>query len=392
VVKPQGFTTRAVHAWREGDPVEQEPASMPIYQTATFAFDDASSFAAVGHSKISGGYLYSRWANPTVDALARTIADLEGAGAAFCSASGMAAIHATLTSLLQQGDHAVAASRLYGGTYSMFNRVLPRGGVSATLVDVDDLGGVEAAFTPQTKVLYAETIDNPTMRVADLDALAEIAHARGAVFVVDGTFTTPYLLPALEHGVDVVVHSATKYLGGHHDVTAGAVASTAERIAAVRMLAIELGPVLSPFEAWLTLRGIQTLALRMDRICANAIAVAEFLAGRKGVHAVHYPGLASHPQHDLAKRLMPHGCGGMLSFDVGSADAGRRVMEAVDVAVAAASLGGVKTLLVHPRTVTHTQYSPEDLAAAGITDGLIRMSVGIEDLQDIIADLDQAIG
>jgi methionine-gamma-lyase len=391
MVKPKGFTTRAVHAWREGEPVEQDPASMPIYQTATFAFDDTESFAAVGRAKITGGYLYSRWANPTVDALARTIATLEGAQAAFCTASGMGAIHATLSALLKQGDHAVAASRLYGGTYSMFNRVLPRGGVSATLVDVDDLDAVAKGFTPETKVLYAETIDNPTMRVADLDALAEIAHAHGATFVVDGTFSTPYLLPALEHGVDVVVHAATKYLGGHHDVTAGAVAGPAELVTAIRMLAIDLGPVLAPFEAWLTLRGLQTLALRMDRICANAMAVAEFLAGRKGVRAVHYPGLSSHPQHDLAKRLMPRGFGGMLSFDVGDAKAGRRVMEGVEVAVAAASLGGVKTLLVHPRSVTHTQYSPEDLAAAGITDGMIRMSVGIEDPEDIIADLDRAI-
>lgn len=390
---PQGFTTRAVHASEGGDPVVQQSLATPIYQAATFAFDDIDDFAAVAQSKISGGYLYSRWANPTVDALARAVASLEGAEAATALASGMAAIHGAVSALARKGDHIVASKHLYGGTYGLLSHMPARAGIDVTFVEPADHDEVQAAFTSRTKILYFETIANPTMSVADIDALTAIARSGKAKTVVDATFTSPYLLQALDHGADLVVHSATKYLGGHSDVTAGVVAGSSKLIAAVRNDGMEYGATLAPMEAWLTLRGIQTLALRMERICSNAMALAHFLASRNGVKAVHYPGLPSHPQHALAKQLMPRGFGGMIAFEVaGGRKAGRAFLERVRVAAAAASLGGTKTLVVHPASVTHTQLSATQRRAAGITDGLIRVSVGIEDPEDLIADFDRALG
>ncbi|MGH2829809.1 MAG: trans-sulfuration enzyme family protein [Actinomycetota bacterium] len=389
----RGFTTRAVHTADPTASVRQRPLSQPIYQTATFAFDDIDDFAAVAQTKTTGGYLYSRWANPTVDALARTVAALEGAEAGACFASGMAAIHGALSSLLKADDHVVAAQMLYGGTYSLLSTVLPRTGIETTFVDIGDTAGVDAAFRPQTKVLYCETISNPTMMMCDVAALADIARAHGAELVVDSTFSPPSMLTPLEHGAGLVLHSATKFLGGHSDVTGGVVAGSAARIAAARAFAIDYGAVLAPFEAWLTLRGIQTLALRMERICSNAQSMAEYLSSRRGIKAVHYPGLPSHPQHDLAKRMLRGGFGGMLAFEVaGGRAAGRSFLERVRVASAAASLGGTKTLVVHPASVTHTQLSATQRRAAGIADGLIRVSVGIEDPEDLIADFDRALG
>lgn len=386
----RGFTTRATHGAEEV--IRERPVAPPLYQTATFAFDDLDAFESIGRSKISGGYLYSRWANPTTEALARTIASLEGAEATACFASGMAAIHTTLTALASTGEHIVAARQLYGGTHSLMTTRLPRAGITTTTVDVADHSAIEAAFTPATRVLYAETIGNPTLPVADLDALARIAHARDAALVVDATFTPPCMLRPLEHGADLVLHSATKYLGGHSDVTAGVVSGDAERIAAIRMLQIDMGAMLAPFEAWLCARGLQTLVLRVDRICDNAMALAVALHEHPAVERVHYPGLPEHPQHDLAKRLLGERFGGMLTFDVaGGLTAGRRFLERVRIAAPAASLGGTKTLVVHPASITHTQLSPEQRAAAGIGDGTIRLSVGIEDIGDLIDDLTQAL-
>lgn len=388
----RGFTTRSVHAGRRTEPVVEEPGSFPIYQSAPFIFSDMEQFAAVGKSKISGGYLYSRWANPTVDALARTIAALEGAEASAAFASGMGAIHATIASCVRAGEHVVSARQVYGGTFSLFNDVLPRNGVEVTFVDVTDIDDVKAAFRDQTRILYFETIGNPTLPVADVAALADLGRERGATVIVDATFTTPYLFTALEHGVDLVVHSATKYLGGHSDVTAGVVSGSDEAIGRVRHLGIDYGGTLAPMEAWLTQRGVQTLALRMDRICANALAVATALEGHPNVERVIYPGLASHPQHDLARRQFPRGSGGMLAIEVaGGIPGGRRVLERVRVASPAASLGGTKTLAVHPASITHTQLSREQREAIGVTDGLLRVSVGIEDAEDLIADFTQAL-
>ncbi|HEX9696702.1 MAG TPA: aminotransferase class I/II-fold pyridoxal phosphate-dependent enzyme [Actinomycetota bacterium] len=390
---PMGFTTRAVHAAEGVDPMRQRPLSAPIYQAATFAFDDIDDFAAVAQSKLTGGYLYSRWANPTTDALARAVASLEGAEAAACFASGMAAIHAALVSRARSGDHVVASKHLYGGSFGLLGRILPRAGIDATFVEIADHAEVAAAFRDNTTVVFFETIANPTMIVADIDALSSLARAHGAATLVDATFTPSYLLLALDHGADLVIHSATKYLGGHSDVTAGVVAGAGKAIRAIRTDAIDYGATLAPLEAWLTLRGIQTLSLRMERICANALALAHFLASRSGIKAVHYPGLPAHPQHALAKQLMPRGFGGMLAFEVsGGRAAGRTFLERVRVASPAASLGGTKTLVVHPASVTHTQLSVSQRRAAGITDGLIRVSVGIEDPEDLIADFDRALG
>ena len=388
----KGFTTRAVHAWQDAEPLQQEPAAVPIYQTAPFVFRDMEQFAAVGKSQISGGYLYTRWANPTVDAFTSTVASLEGAEAGAGYASGMGAIHATLASLVRSGDRILSAKQIYGGTYGLFADVLPRGGIEIDLVDITDLDAVEASFRDGTRVLYFEVIGNPTLPLADVDALVALAHARDVTVVVDATFTPPYLYRPIEHSVDLVVHSATKYIGGHSDVTAGVVSGSAEAIARVRHIGLELGGSLAPFEAWLGLRGVQTLALRMDRICANALAVASALEKHRGVERTTYPGLKSHSQHDLAARQLAHGFGGMVTAEVaGGTEAGRRLMERVHLFSPAASLGGTKSLIVHPASVTHSQLSREQREAAGITDGLVRLSIGIEDPEDLIDDLDRAL-
>jgi len=392
MTEEKGFTTRAVHSGRAHEPVAEEPASVPIYQSAPFIFSDMESFAAVGKSKIEGGYLYTRWANPTVDALARTIASLEGAEASACFASGMGAIHAAVASRVSAGEHIVSARQIYGGTFGLFHEYLPRTGIEVSFADITDPAAVAAAFRPETRVLYFETIGNPALPVADVDALVALAHENDVTAILDATFTTPYLFNAVSHGVDLVVHSATKYLGGHSDVTAGVVSGSAEAIATIRHLGIDYGGCLAPLDAWLTIRGIQTLALRMDRICSNAMAVARHLESLGGIERVTYPGLTSHPQHELARKLLPRGFGGMLTFEVaGGVNAGRRVLERVRLASPAASLGGTKTLIVHPASITHTQLSRSEREAAGISDGMLRVSVGIEDSVDLIADLEQAV-
>jgi len=386
-----GFSTRAVGGWRQTPEVGQHPASPPLYQSATFIFDDIDDFASVAQTKISGGYLYSRWANPTVDALGHVVSSLEGADATACFASGMGAIAGTLFSLLRSGDHIVAAAQLYGGTHGLFGSALARAGVSVTTADVADHAAIDGAFTPATKVLYCETIGNPTMNVADLDALAAIARAHDATFVVDATFTPPVMLRPLEHDADLVCHSATKYLGGHGDVTGGVVSGDAGRIAAIRHLAIDTGGQMAPFDAWLVARGVQTLVLRVERISQNAMALARALENHPAVSRVLYPGLESHPDHALGRKLLGDRFGGMLAFDVGDAAAGRRFLERVQIASPAASLGGTKTLVVHPASVTHTQLTPEQRAAIGLTEGMVRVSVGIEDIDDLVADFEQAL-
>jgi methionine-gamma-lyase len=387
-----GFTTRALNASSNAEEVGQSPLSAPIYQTATFAFEDMDDFAAVSETKISGGYLYSRWANPTVDALGRTVAAMEGADAAACYASGMGAISGALTALLSEGDHVVSSTALYGGTFGVMSKKLPRRGVAVSMVDVADLDAVKQAMRPETKVVYAETIGNPNLPVADVDALAGLAHEHGALLVVDATFTPPCLLRALDHGADLVVHSATKYLGGHHDVTAGVASGSAGLVGRLRMAGIEDGAILAPMEAWLTLRGTQTLALRVERICASALALARRFEDHGAVNRVWYPGLESHPHHDLARRLLSGGFGGMVCVDLaGGLEAGRRTMERLRIAKPAASLGGVHTLVVHPATVTHTQLDRVERERAGITDGMLRISVGIEDTADLVADFEQAL-
>jgi len=387
-----GFTTRAVSAWKNVGEVRQRPASPPIYQAATFVFDDIDDFADVGMRKIDGGYLYSRWANPTTDALARTLALLEGTEAAACFASGMAAIAGALRPLVRHGDHIVSSAQLYGGTHALFTGGMARAGVDVTMVDVGDLAAIDAAFTDRTRALYCETIGNPSLDIADIDGLSAIARAHGVPLVADATFTPPCILRPVEHGVDLVVHSATKYLGGHSDVIGGVVAGSASAIADIRLHAIDAGACLAPFDAWLLARGVQTLALRMERICASALTLARFLEDHEAVSRVVYPGLETHPQHARARALLDGCFGGMLTLEVaGGLAAGRRFLERVRVAAPAASLGGTKTLVVHPASVTHTQLDERQLLAAGITAGMLRVSVGIEDVEDLVADFERAL-
>jgi cystathionine beta-lyase/cystathionine gamma-synthase len=366
--------------------------SVPIYQSSTFSFDDAERFAFALRQP-NESFAYSRYRNPTTAALEATIAELEGGRHAVATASGMGAISAVLLSLASRsGDHLVVQRELYGGTVGLLNSVLDRYGVTATYVDATDPSAVKAALRPETRAVYVETIANPTMTVADLPALADVATGAGVALVVDNTVASPYLCRPLEHGATVVLHSATKYLGGHSDVVAGvAVFADAERHTAAWKTMLNLGASPDPFAAWLLLRGVKTLPVRMDRQVANARALAELLEAHPKVGRVYWPGLPSHPSHELGRRLLD-GPGGMLSFDLPAGrSAGRRFIEATRVANLAASLGGVETLVAHPASTTHRQLSADALAAAGIGEGMIRVSVGIEDAADLRADFEQAL-
>lgn len=388
------FATRAVHGARLPVP-EERPLSTPIYQTSTFAFDDAARYANALRQP-GQGYSYTRYENPTTAQLEATLADLERGERALVAASGMGAIAAALLGLLRTGDHLILPHSLYGGTYSLANGLMRRFGVESTFVDMADLAAVRTAVRtaarPTTRILYAETIANPTMDVADLPALAALAHELGLALVVDNTIASPYFCRPLEQGADVVVHSATKYLGGHSDVVAGAAvfADPTHHRAAWKTM-IDLGASPDPFAAWLVLRGLKTLPLRMRQHDQSAGTVARWLGAHPRVERVYWPGLPSHPSHDVACRVL-NGCSGMLSFDVwGGREAGRRFIESTRLASLAASLGGPETLVSHPASTTHRQLDAEALRRAGIGEGMIRVSVGLEDPQDIVADFAQAL-
>jgi len=389
----KGFSTRAIRAASRTPAVDQTPTSVPIYQTATFASADADELGRVAADG-RAGFAYSRIANPTTSALGSAYAELAGGAAGTALASGMGAIHATLASLLRAGDRIVAPLATYGSTRSQLNRVFGGFGVRVDLVDTTELDAVAAALAAgPTVVLYAETIANPTTYLADHAALAELAHRHGAAYVVDNTFASPYVCRPLDFGADLVVESATKFLGGHSDVIAGVVAGSSERIAGVERAQIDTGATLGPLEAFLVLRGILTLALRVERHAATAAALATWLEGHEGVRSVLYPGLASHPQHDVALRqFRPGVAGGMLAFEVvGGREAGRAVIDALRLPELTASLGSVHTMVVHPPSTSHRQSTEADLLAAGITPGLLRVSVGLEDLEDLQDDLDAAL-
>jgi methionine-gamma-lyase len=389
----RGFSTRAIRAASRVPRMEQTPTSMPIYQTATFAAADPEELGRVladGHA----GYAYSRISNPTTSALGSAYAELAGGAAGVALASGMAAIHATLASLLREGDRVVAPLAIYGSTRSQLLRTFGGFGVTVDFVDTTDLDAVASAVAAApTRVLYAETIANPTTFVADHAALADLAHRHGATYVVDNTFASPYVCRPLELGADLVAESATKFLGGHSDVIAGVVAGSPELIADIERVQIDTGATLGPLDAFLVLRGLMTLAVRVERHAATARALAAWLERQAGVDAVLYPGLASHPQHELALRqFRPGVAGGMLAFEVsGGRVAGRAVIDALTLPELTASLGSVHTMVVHPPSTSHRQSNEAELRDAGITPGLLRVSVGLEDLEDLQADFAVAL-
>jgi methionine-gamma-lyase len=381
--RSDGFSTRALRAAMRGVRLGQRPNSVPIYQTATFSAADSDELAAILTDE-RPGYAYSRIDNPTAAALAEAVADLEDAEAGHAFASGMGAIHAALVAHLSAGDHVVASAALYGSTRHLMAAILARLGIETSFVDARDGGAVEAAIRPNTRVLYLETIANPTITVVDLEALATLGHRHGQTVIVDNTFASPYLCQPIALGADLVIHSGTKYLGGHGDVIAGVVVGDRERIRAIRDVATDTGGALAPFSAWLVLRGIETLGVRMERHCANALGLARALEGRPGVWSVRYPGLPSHPDADVAARQLRAG-GGMLAFELeGGRPAGRAFLDGLTIGERTASLGAVFTMAVHPPSTTHRQLDPEALAQAGIPEGLIRVSVGIEDLDDLV--------
>lgn len=375
-----GFATKAIHTGQEPDPTTGA-VSVPIYQTSTYAQD------GLGRHK---GYEYARTQNPTRTAVERNVAALEGARFGFAFASGMAAIDATMR-LVKAGEHVIVSDNTYGGTARLFTKILANYNITFDFVDTSDAMNVEAAIKPNTKMLFVETPTNPVMIVTDLKAVSEIAHRAGARVVCDNTFMSPYLQRPLEFDVDIVVHSTTKYLNGHSDGIGGMVVLNDEEDANwIAFVQNSAGAILSPFDSWLVMRGTKTLALRMEQHDKSGRAVAAFLEEHPKVQKVYYPGSASHPQHALAARQQ-HGFGGMVSFDVGSLEAARLVLESVRLCTLAESLGGVETLICHPATMTHASVDELKRERLGITDGLVRISVGIEDTDDIIADLDQAL-
>jgi len=367
------------------------PVTPPIYQTSTFSFESADKGRDLFLGK-GEGYIYSRMGNPTVEALENAVAILEGGHKGLACGSGMAAIHTALAALLGSGDHIICSDAVYGPTCSLLDGVFERFGVAASFVDTSDLDAVRAALRPATKVIYIETPGNPTLVVSDIEAIAAIAHDHGAVLVVDNTFMSPILQKPLALGADVVVESLTKFLNGHADVVGGAIVVGDETgYREMRKVLNLLGGVLPPFESFLVHRGIKTLALRMERHCASAARIAAWLEGHEAVLWVRYPGLESHPQHAIARKQMS-GYGGLISFELqGGVEAGRILMDSVRMCGLAVSLGGVETLIQHPASMTHASMGAEARRRAHITDGLVRLSVGIEKVDDLIADLEQAL-
>jgi cystathionine gamma-lyase/cystathionine beta-lyase/cystathionine gamma-lyase/homocysteine desulfhydrase len=375
-----GFSTIAIHAGNEPD-IATGAVSVPIYQTSTYAQE------GLGKHK---GFEYARTQNPTRLALEKNIAALENARFGYAFASGMSAIDAVMK-LVKAGDHVILGDNTYGGTFRLFSRILANYGVEFDLADSSDISQLESVFRPNTKMVFVETPTNPVMTVTDLRAVSELAHAHGAKVVCDNTFMSPYFQRPMDFGVDVVVHSTTKYLNGHSDSIGGFVALNDESDAEwVQFVQNGIGAILSPFDSFLVLRGTKTLAVRMEAHDRNGRVVANFLTEHPSVQKVYYPGLVSHPQHELAKRQQT-GFGGMVSFETGSLENAKKVLENVKLCILGESLGGVESLISHPATMTHASVPPETRERLGITDGLVRVSVGIEDVEDIIEDLDQAL-
>lgn len=389
---PAGFATRAIHLGY--DPSLNDGAlTPPLHLTSTFAFDSAEAGAAI-FSGEEPGYFYSRISNPTLDLLERRCAALETAGAGVAFASGMGAICSVLWTFLSPGDEVVTDKTLYGCTFAFLRHGLGKFGITVTHADMTDPEAFRAALSSNTRLVYFETPANPNMRLVDIEAISEIAHAHGDVkVVVDNTYSTPVLTRPIELGADIVVHSATKYMGGHGDLVGGIAVGTAEDMHQVRLYGMKdmTGAVMAPFNAMLVLRGLKTLKLRMEKHCENAMIVARALEANPAVERVQFPGLESFAQRELAARQMP-GFGGMIAFELKDGrEAGRMMMNKLQLIRRAVSLGDAETLIQHPASMTHSTYSPEERATHGISEGLIRLSVGLEEVEDILADLEQAL-
>lgn len=383
------FATKAVHSGQHPDPFTGS-ISVPIYETSTFVFKSAEEGAA-RFAGAEEGYIYTRLGNPTIKALEKNVAELENGEAARACSSGMAAINVAVVSVVKNGDHVIATDSLYSGTNKLFLDILSKFGVEFTLVDSLDTGNFEKAIKENTKLFYIETPANPTLKLTDIQAVSEIGKEHDIRTIVDNTFMSPYFQRPLELGADIVIHSLTKYLSGHSDIIGGILVGSSSFIKTLDPILKNTGAILGPFEAWLTLRGIKTLPLRMEKHNENAIKVAEFLEAHSKIEKVYYPGLKSHPQHELAKRQMS-GFGGVVSFELkGGLQAGRKLMNSVQLCTLAVSLGSVETLIEHPASMTHVIVPRKERLNAGITDNLVRLSVGIEDLEDIVLDLKQAL-
>ncbi len=384
------FETRVVHA-DEGYNNEAGALRTPIYQSSTFVFDSVQQ----GADRFAGeedGYVYTRLGNPTQADLEKQIAELEGAESAIATASGMAATSAAVLELLSAGDHLLASDTLYGCTHSLFEEMLPKWDIEVSFIDMSDPENIQRHIKENTEVIFAETPANPTLSIVDIERASQIAGRAGADLIIDNTFMTPYLQKPLEMGADYVIHSATKYISGHGDTIAGLIVGSEEELAEMKGSAIkDIGGIIAPFNAFLLLRGLKTLCVRMDRICENTRRVAEFLRDHPGVDRVRYPGFADHPQHELAQKQMD-AFGGMLTFELkGGFEDGKNLMDAVNLCTLAVSLGDVDTLIQHPASMTHSVVPEEERLKAGITDNLVRLSVGIESVNDIISDLDRAL-
>lgn len=389
-MKFQGFSTKAIHTGHDDN--KHGALATPIYQTSTFIFADADQ-GGRRFSLEEDGYIYTRLGNPTTKVLEEKLAALENGDACIATASGMGAITTVLWTVLKQGDHIVSDNNLYGCTFAYFTHGLSRFGIEVTLVDAKDSENVRKAIKPNTKLIYCETPTNPCLKLVDIKTLAEIAKENNAFLMVDNTFATPYITRPLELGADIVIHSGTKYLNGHGDVICGFIITNNKLINDIRYVGLKdmTGAVLSPFDSYLVQRGLKTLGLRMEKHCENAQKVAEFLENHPNVKAVYYPGLKSHPQHDLAKKQMKLP-GAIISFELkGGLEEGKKLINSTKLCKLAVSLGDIETLIQHPASMTHSPYTKEERLKAGISDELIRLSVGLEDVDDIINDLDEAL-
>jgi cystathionine beta-lyase/cystathionine gamma-synthase len=386
--KKTRFSTQAVHAGEQRDP-KTGSIITPIYQTSNFAFPSTKDLLAYADGKIDG-YIYTRYGNPTLRVVETKVAQLEKVADAVSCASGMAAITTAIMSLVSGGDHVVAIRNIYGGTYALLNEVLPRFGVGTSFVEATDISSLERAIQTNTRLIFIESPTNPTLKIVDLAAVAAIGQRHSIPVVIDNTFATPYNQQPFRFGIDIILHSATKYFGGHSDLTAGIVAGSKVYLDKVKDSLKILGGVLDPHAAWLLLRGLKTLGLRIEKQNQNGMKIAKYLENHSQVRRVNYPGLENHPQHSLAERQMK-GFGGVVSFEVeGDLEVATRFVDTVQMAYITPSLGGVETLITQPATTSHYRMAKQDRLKAGITDELIRLSLGIEDVQDIINDLDQA--